>query len=197
MARSRRSCWSARESWTWTNRSRRIRQDLAAALSDSAVFQPLGMRETTYGWNPAMDPSRFAVGHDTNGVALDTAKRTMARASAADWLVTTIGDYSRFAEYVLNGAGLSPAVFTAMMTRQVTFEELPNQGMGLGWEVIDGSPGAERMILHTGSDDGIKTMILLLLASKRGLVMFTTGDRGMDVMLHIARAALQINDLTP
>ena len=65
------------------------------------------MTETTYGWNPSMDTARFAIGHDTAGVAINEGMRTTDRPSAADWLVTTIGDYSKFAAFVLQGAGLS------------------------------------------------------------------------------------------
>jgi len=52
-----------------------------------------------------MDTARFAIGHDTAGVAINEGMRTTDRPSAADWLVTTIGDYSKFAAFVLQGAG--------------------------------------------------------------------------------------------
>jgi CubicO group peptidase (beta-lactamase class C family) len=101
-------------------------------LSDSILFQPLGMTETTYGWNPRQNTSRFAIGHDANGVALDEGMRTTARPSAADWLVTSIGDYSRFAEseYVLNHAGLSGATYAEMTAPQVQFEGKPSEPWG-------------------------------------------------------------------
>jgi CubicO group peptidase (beta-lactamase class C family) len=74
-------------------------------LADSILYKPLGMTETTYGWNPSMDTARFAIGHDTAGVAINEGMRTTDRPSAADWLVATIGDYSKFAAFVLQGAG--------------------------------------------------------------------------------------------
>ena len=49
-------------------------------LSDSILFRPLEMTETTYGWNPQEDTSRFAIGHDTHGIAVDEVMRTTARA---------------------------------------------------------------------------------------------------------------------
>jgi CubicO group peptidase (beta-lactamase class C family) len=166
-------------------------------LSDSILFRPLHMSETTYGWNPAMDTSRFAFGHDTAGAIIDNGFRTMDRANAADWLVTTIGDYSRFAEYVLNGAGLPPLTFVDMTTPQVRFEGKPNEAMGLGWEVMTGPSDDPTILLHDGSDPGIKTMIILLPRSKRGIVLFTNGERGMDVMIRVVQSFLHMRELSP
>jgi CubicO group peptidase (beta-lactamase class C family) len=166
-------------------------------LSDSLLFTRAGMRETTYGWNPAADGQRFAVGHDTAGRALEEPKRTTADPNAADWLVTTIGDYSRFAEYVLAGAGLSPALSREMMTPQVRFAPGSHEAMGLGWEIMDGPAGDAPIVLHTGSDNGVKTLILLLPQSNRGLVVFTNGERGMEVVMRILKSSLHLKELTP
>jgi CubicO group peptidase (beta-lactamase class C family) len=165
-------------------------------LSDSTLFRPLHMTETSYGWNPLMDTARFAVGHDTLGAAIATPMRTTDRANAADWLVTSIGDYARFAEYVLAGAGLSGATYAEMSRAQVQLEGKPGEAMGLGWEVMAGPPDDPTILLHTGSDPGIKTMIILLPVSKRGLVLFTNGDRGMDVVMKILEPALRVKQLT-
>lgn len=118
-------------------------------LSDSILFEPLHMSETTFGWNPAMDKSRFAVGHDTSGRAIEEELRPMNRANAADWLVTTIGDYSRFAEFVLSGATLPPALYADMLTPQVRFDGKPNEAMGLGWEIMTGPPDDPKIVMHT------------------------------------------------
>jgi hypothetical protein len=69
--------------------------------------------------------------------------------------------------------------------------------MGLGWEVMRGPPEEPKILLHTGADEGIKTMIILLPATQRGLVIFTNGERGMDVILRILRPALRMKQLTP
>ena len=164
-------------------------------LSDSILFRPLGMTETTYGWNPRQDKSRFAIGHDSNGVALDEGMRTTARPSAADWLVTSVGDYSKFAQYVLSHAGLSGSTYAAMTSPQAQFAGKPGEAMGLGWEVMKGPPNDPTILMHTGSDDGIKTMIILLPESRRGLVIFTNGERGMDVIVRILQSSLHLKEL--
>jgi CubicO group peptidase (beta-lactamase class C family) len=166
-------------------------------LSDSVLLAPLGMTETTYGWDPRRDSSLFAYGHDTTGAIVYTSMHPMSRPNAADWLVTTIGDYARFAANVLNGAGLPPAVYADMTKPQVWFEHSTTEAMGLGWEVMKGPPEDPVILMHTGSDDGIKTLVLLLPTSKRGIVIFTNGENGMDVVLKILKATLRMKELTP
>ena len=165
-------------------------------LSDSILFRPLHMSQTTFGWNPRADTSLFAFGHDTSGAPIIEEMRTMDRPNAADWLVTTIGDYSTFGEFVLHGAGMSRAAYANMTKPQVQMGK-PGEAMGLGWEVMTGPADDPVILMHTGSDDGIKTMILLLPKSQRGLVMFTNGERGMDVVVKILQSTLHMKELTP
>ena len=120
----------------------------------------------------------------------------MDQANAADWLVTTIGDYSRFGVYVLHGAGVARPVFADMTKAQVQMEGRPGEAMGLGWEVMAGPAEDPEILLHTGADDGIKTMILLLPTSQRGLVMFTNGERGMDVVMKLLASTVHLKELT-
>jgi CubicO group peptidase (beta-lactamase class C family) len=165
-------------------------------LSDSILFRPLHMTETTFGWNPHVDTSRFAFGHDTAGAPIVEKMRTMDKPNAADWLVTTIGDYAKFGEFVLHGAGLSQPLFAEMTKPQAQMEGKPGEAMGLGWEVMTGPADDPVILMHTGSDDGIKTMILLLPRSQRGLVIFTNGERGFEVIVKILASALHMKELT-
>jgi CubicO group peptidase (beta-lactamase class C family) len=166
-------------------------------LSDSILFAPLGMTETTYGWDARKDSSRFVTGHDTVGAELHVAMRPASAPNAADWLVTTIGDYARFAQFVLGGAGLSPATFAEMMRPQVQINGKPDDAMGLGWEILSGPDTDPHILVHSGSDAGIKTLVVLLPDSGRGIVIFANGDRGMDVATSILRVALRLKALTP
>ncbi|HMI59002.1 MAG TPA: serine hydrolase domain-containing protein, partial [Gemmatimonadaceae bacterium] len=166
-------------------------------LSDSILFHPLHMTETTFGWNPRADTSLFAFGHDTSGAPIVEKMRPMDRPNAADWLVTTIGDYSKFGEFVLHGAGMAREAYADMTKPQVQMEGKPGEAMGLGWEVMTGPADDPVILMHTGSDDGIKTMILLLPKSQRGLVIFTNGERGFDVVMKILKSTLHMKELSP
>ena len=166
-------------------------------LADSVLFAPLGMRETTFGWNTARPTSRFVPGHDTAGVLITATMRTMGEPNAADWLVTTIGDYASFGANVLRGAGLSRALYDEMLKPHAQLHGTSDDVMGLSWEILAGPATDTRILVHTGSDDGIKTLIVLLPDSGRGVVIFTNGDRGMDVALKILKGAFHLKALTP
>ena len=51
--------------------------------------------------------------------------------------------------------------------------------MGIGWEMfIDLGPRKEYCLIHSGSDQGVQTLVFLLPVSKQGLIIFTNGDNG-------------------
>lgn len=147
-----------------------------AQLSDSLVFGPLGMNDTQHAWNERTDESRFAHWFDTSGNE-HKHNYKITGANAADDLLTTIEDYGKFAVAVLGGAGLDSSVFGQMVRPHV-----PTKGgrfMGLGWELfLEVGPKKEYVLTHSGSDYGVKTLVILLPASRQGLIIFTNGDNG-------------------
>jgi hypothetical protein len=62
--------------------------------------------------------------------------------------------------------------------------------MGLGWQVVRNLPGNEFVLAHGGSDDGVRTDIILLPASGRGIIVFTNGDNGSSVINNIMKSSL-------
>jgi CubicO group peptidase (beta-lactamase class C family) len=155
----------------------------------------LGMKNTRYGWSNELDSTRFAEPHDKQGDLIKMKKISLI--ISADWLVTTITDYSKFALSVLNQQALSPKLFAEMVTPQVKMKEGTVENMGLGWEVMTSLQNGEYLMIHTGSDDGVKTIIILLPQSKRGVVLFTNSNNGFDVILKIIKEAFHIKELTP
>jgi CubicO group peptidase (beta-lactamase class C family) len=164
-------------------------------LSDSIIFKPLGMKDTRYSWDVHMDSSRFAMAHKENGEVINRKKIT--EICAADWLVTSVEDYSKFGVYVLQKAGLSNELFDQMVTARVRISDEPGDGMGLGWEVIKELPHNEFIITHTGHDWGVSTLIILFPQSNRGIVMMTNGDSGFVVISAVAKAMLHMRELNP
>jgi CubicO group peptidase (beta-lactamase class C family) len=154
-------------------------------LSDSLLFAPLGMEDTRYGWGKGKDTSGYATPHDGNGAAISIPRHETP--NAADWLVTTVADYTKFGAYVLQGAGLSDRLFADMAT--------PRGKMGLGWGIQKGLPNGEYMLMHTGHDPGVSTIIVLLPKTGRGLVLLTNGDKAKELFLHIIAATLHIEGL--
>lgn len=158
-------------------------------IVDSALFIPEGMKNTRFYWDDRVDESKFAVAHNKEGQPYEIRKYTTA--SAADLLMTTVEDYTRFGASVLSQKNLSPEIWKEMIRLQAPAQK---SKFGLGWEVYQGLGQDEYALLHTGSDPGVRTIIILLPASKRGLILFTNGDNGMQVILKIIRQSLDVGD---
>jgi CubicO group peptidase (beta-lactamase class C family) len=146
-----------------------------AELASSLIFTPLGMRDTQFFWNARTDESRFARWHDEHGAHAYPDHR-ITTTNAADNVVTTVEDYGRFAAWVINGAGLSDKLWQDMIQPHSTMT--PNAFLGLGWELHKDFPNGEYALIHSGSDEGVKTLVILLPKSKQGLVVLTNGDNG-------------------
>ena len=145
-------------------------------LADSLLFKPLKMSDTRYIWDENIDESRYAFAHDTLGNFLMPSENK--EANAADLLKTSVEDYCKFGVAVMNGTLLTEEVFNDMVRPQV---EMPKYSYGLGWAILKDLSGGEYALIHTGHDDGIQTIILLLPKSKSGLVVFTNGENGNNV----------------
>jgi len=159
-------------------------------LAKKHLFAPYGMKDTRFFWDASMDESRFAVAHTKEGKPYDLRKHTTA--NAADLLLTTVADYGRFAANVMKGKGLSKAVFDDMIRPQSAYTTGKNLFFGLGWMLMPDLSNGEYALIHTGSDPGVKTVVVLLPKSQRGLIVFTNGDNGTDVWTRILAEALDV-----
>lgn len=156
-------------------------------LLDSLVFKPLGMKDTRY-WSEDLYTARFARWHDANGKRYQVSDRTGVR--AADDLLTTIEDYCKFGIDVMNGAGLSSSLFNDMIRPQVEVKK--HYYRGLGWGLVKDLPHGEYALEHGGSDIGVRTMAVFLPQSKRGVVVMTNGDNGMNVFNNVIKESIDI-----
>lgn len=139
-------------------------------LAKSLIFEPAKMTSTSFTWNEKAE-GRFAIGYDRSAKPYPIPKRQDP--SAADDLLTTIDDYARFAAWVINGAGLPTSLFKQMQSPQVRVEG--NFSFGLGWQLL---AAGETFLSHGGSDEGVKTEVVLAPASREGVVILTNSDNG-------------------
>jgi CubicO group peptidase (beta-lactamase class C family) len=153
---------------------RKFRKPLAQ-LSRERLLAPLGMTSTHHAWNEHVDESRFAHWHDASGNAAYSDFR-IPTVNAADNLLTTIEDYGRFAASVMKSDGLTPAIAQEMIKPQGKIKD--NLHMGLGWEVHTNFSNGEYALIHSGSDEGVHALIMLLPTSGQGLVIMTNSDNG-------------------
>lgn len=147
-------------------------------LADSVLFKPLQMNDTWYTWNDNIDTLRYAVPHDTSGNMLDIPKNPIPFAS--DFLKTTVEDYCKFGLAFINGSGLSEDVFNEMIRPQSTISE--HEFFGLGWGIMKELSNGEFALIHGGDDAGSHTIVILLPISGRGMVVFTNGENGTEVI---------------
>lgn len=150
-------------------------------LSDSTLFKPLKMKSTKYKWKDTIDQSRFAFRH--NAQKKEYNNQGGMKTSAAAGLLTTIEDYSKFGMHIMNQAGLSENLFHSMISTQVNIKK--NNDQGLGWEIIRNLPNDEYALVHQGGSSGVRTIVIFLPISKRGMVVFTNGDEGDKVYTRI------------
>ena len=164
------------------------------ALAEEMVFDPIGMKETSYTTKDWYS-GRLAVPHGPKGEqAVDPIAATW---NGADLLRTTIGDYAKFVVSVMHEEGLNSAIAAeqATMTRDIVKPEdlekacreagekghcTVTAGMGLGWEVE--TVNGVTILNHDGSDWGVRTLALFVPSQGMGVVVFTNGENGMQVI---------------
>lgn len=151
-------------------------------LASELIFIPLKMNDTKFVWDEKMDSTRFAKWHNEKGELYETQKNVTA--NAADNLLTTIEDYSKFLVYILNGAGLSDKLYKEMITTQVRINEFKH--WGLGWWIDEKINDNEDVALvHGGDDIGVHTIAFIIPKTKKALVIFTNCDNGTDIFAEI------------
>lgn len=126
-------------------RGKPLREVLAAE-----VFKPLGMDDTSLGWNPAKEPRIVEATQPTHLGGVDYDHNSLYwREFGAPWggLFSTVGDISRFLEMYRQGGALdgarilSPALAKAMLSDQTdAMPGIPaakklDEGWGLGFRL--------------------------------------------------------------
>ena len=64
--------------------------------------------------------------------------------------------------------------------------------MCLGWEILKDFSNGEYALTHSGSDRGVKTLVILLPKSGQGVVILTNGDNGYQLYGNIITKSLDL-----
>lgn len=163
-------------------------------LSQEKIFKPMGMKRTGYIWHESFGDDNVAVGHMNNGAIDQKRKRTEPVSGGS--LVTTIADYSKFIEYVMQQKGISKKSYKEMLSSQIpihsvtqfppiTYETTTENdaihlSYGLGWGVLkcnygkaffkEGNGGSWRNYNINFIDKGIS--IIIMANSENGEKIF-------------------------
>ena len=158
-------------------------------LAIEKVFSPIGMKRTGYIWHDRFDDN-VAIGHLENGELNPKKKRTIPAANGS--MVTTIGDYSKFIEYVTQGKGLNKKLFEEMISSQIkiysktqfppiteettTENKAINLAYGLGWGLLKCKYG--RAFFKEGHDDAWRNYNINFIDKGISIIIMTNSANG-------------------
>ena len=157
-------------------------------IASELLFDPLVMKDTHFWWDDAVDESRYARNYDAEGDKIPTNKYFEANAAAN--LLSTIEDYGKFLEYVVNGAELSDTLFQEMIKHQV--ELGVDNYFGLGWQILTNFSNDEFALVHSGKDPGVNTLAVLFPKSKNGFLIFSNGDNILKIYEELLKNRLYL-----
>lgn len=176
-------------------------------LMRERIFTPFGMTRTSMVWEPAFETD-YANGYDERGRSLGPQRRT--RASAGGSMQTTLADFSRFVENVLQGRRLNRRTRSLMFSPQVTitsrtqFPSLTTEttdrntsirlSYGLGWGLFWTPVG--KAIFKEGHDDGWQHYVVVFDDVGTAIVMMTNSSNGEGIFQELLERLIK-NTYTP
>jgi CubicO group peptidase (beta-lactamase class C family) len=169
-------------------------------LARTALFEPLGLKNSTFAWNPAAE-RLLASGHGENGTFL--AKSKYNHPNAAYTLYTTAEEYARILVEVMRAASvgseiLSQGSASEMLRRQVALDardpiERPGSAQGrsvywgLGWSL--NATAAGDVFHHSGANrTGFRCYSQFSPGRRTGLVILTNGLGGGELWTRLVAA---------
>lgn len=90
-------------------------------LALERVFKPLGMQRTSYIWQSRFEDN-YAVGHDIFESTINYERMTEAIGGGS--LLTTISDYAKFIEAIMQGKGLDKDILQEMLSPSIRIKSL-------------------------------------------------------------------------
>jgi CubicO group peptidase (beta-lactamase class C family) len=176
-------------------------------LMEERVFGPLGMSRTSMVWEPRFEVD-YANRYDEQGKSLGPQRRTSA--DAAGSMLTTVSDFARFMQAVMNGSGLRRETREWMLSPQVriySLHEFPSLSTetthqndairlsyGLAWGLYWTPHG--RAFFKEGHDDGCRNYTVCFDEKKMGIVIMTNSSNGEGIYKELLET-LQRNTFTP
>jgi len=171
-------------------------------LMRERVFQPLGMSRTGMVWQERFE-SDYANGYDEYGRSLGPDKRN--KAEAAGSMVTTITDFARFMQAVMEGRLLRSKTREQMFSPQVQItskHEFPTLSdettdenkvirlsYGLAWGLYWTPYG--KVFFKEGHDVGWRNYAVCLDPQKTGIVIMTNSGNGEVIFKELLESTLK------
>jgi CubicO group peptidase (beta-lactamase class C family) len=176
-------------------------------LMQQHVFQPFGMTRTSMLWQDRFE-SDYANGYDEYGRSVGAHR--WKRADAAGSMQTTIGDFARFIQAVMEGKGLNGKTREQMFGPQIQItskhefpslnEETTDENKlirlsyGLAWGLYWTPYG--KAFFKEGHDDGWRNYTVVFDKPKSGIVIMTNSGNGEGIFKELLETLLK-NTYTP
>jgi CubicO group peptidase (beta-lactamase class C family) len=188
------------EGFTWLQRTvEAITDQPLETLMQRLVFEPLGMKKSSYVWQPTFKVN-YAAPHDASQKV--GTKRKPEDAMAAFSLHTTAGDYSCFLQAVLAGKRLHSSTASLWLAPQVALRQggilalrpdAPKIDTGVAWGLGWGLEPDQGTFFQWGDNDQgrHKTFAIGSVREQVAVVILTNGFNGMSVIPEL------VEDLLP
>ena len=172
-------------------------------LMQEKIFGPLGMKHSSYTWQPAFEEN-YCYGHDKANKPYSKDKDNAPR--AASTLETTAADYMLFTAAVLQKKILKPETFDTIFKRQLRlrtrFQMVPESwkdttsdndkvllGYALGWGRLETPFGFG--VFKEGHGDGFQHYTILFPGKNMGIVVMTNSDNGESIFKELLEFAIK------
>lgn len=172
-------------------------------LMDERLFRPLRMTRTSMVWEPRFE-GNFANGYDEHGKSLGPERRRVG--DAAGGMQTTLRDYARFVQAVLDGAipdktsrdmMLGPQIqilsaheFPSLDTeKNVAADRAIHLSYGLGWGLLRTPYG--KAFFKEGHDEGWRHYVVCFDSPKTGMLIMTNSSNGEDIYDGLLRSVIR------
>lgn len=162
------------------------------SLMQEYIFKPLKMHRSSYHWKKSFEDN-YAYGHKSNGELYSKDKDNEPR--SASTLETTIADYSKFMEAVLQRKIISKKSWNEIFKPQIRIHSVQQFGphshkdstlndaiqlsYGLGWGVFQTPYGIAAF--KEGHGDGFQHYSIVFPEAKMGMVIMTNSDNGESI----------------
>ena len=170
-------------------------------LMQENVFGPLGMRMSSYTWQPRFETD-YAVGHMSDGKVYEKDKDNAPRAPST--LETTTDDYARFMTAVLRRELLSEQSWNEIFKPQIRIRTRTQFGAGsvestTTYDAIELSYGIGWGLQRTpygwgafkeGHGDGFQHYSIVYPAKKLGVLLMSNSDNAESIFGHLLRLTI-------
>ena len=161
-------------------------------LMKQYIYQPLGMTRSSMVWESRFEDN-YANGYDEQGKSLGPERRR--EGDAAGSMQTTLRDYARFVQAVLDGTipdkkarklMLSPQIqivskheFPSLSSERTTENRAIHLSYGLGWGLYWTRYG--KAFFKEGHDEGWRHYVICFDGPKTGILIMTNSSNGEDM----------------